>query len=71
MWTVVHFVKENSVEAVPSHWVKKTTCAWPKKDIKKHIHRRIIVNKSDFNYFPSRILKKCIGNFIIFFIYLV
>lgn len=36
MWTVVHFIKEDAVEAVPSHWIKKRMCAWPKKDIKKH-----------------------------------
>lgn len=63
MWTVVHFTNENSVEAVPSHWVKKDVCGWPKKNIKKHMHHRTIVNKYDFDYFPSRILKKGIGNY--------
>ncbi|KAF0749972.1 Uncharacterized protein FWK35_00025026 [Aphis craccivora] len=48
MWTVVHFTNENVVEAVPSHWVKKD----------KHIHHRSIINKFDFDYFPSRTLKK-------------
>jgi len=70
MWTVVHFIKEDAVEAVPSHWIKKGMCEWPKKDIKKHIYQKTIVNKFDFNYFPARILKKGIGNFIIF-IYIV
>jgi hypothetical protein len=52
MWTVVNFTKENAVEAVPSHWVKKDVCGWPKKNIKKHIHHRSIVNTFDFDYFP-------------------
>lgn len=63
MWTVVHFTNENAVEAVPSHWVKKNVCGWPKNNIKKHIKSRTILNKFDFDYFPSRMLKKGIGNY--------
>jgi len=31
-WNVVHFIQENSVEAVPSKWYndKLKKCAWPK-----------------------------------------
>jgi len=66
MWTVVHFINENAVEAVPSHWVKKDVCGWPKNNIKKHIQSRTILNKHGFDYFPSRTLKKGIGNFKLF-----
>uniref|UniRef100_A0A2S2QYK4 DUF4806 domain-containing protein n=1 Tax=Sipha flava TaxID=143950 RepID=A0A2S2QYK4_9HEMI len=64
MWTVVHFTNENAVEAVPSHWVKKDVCGWPKKNIKKHIHHRSIVNTFDFDYFPSRTLNKGIASYL-------
>lgn len=65
MWTVVSFDDENSVEAVPAHWVKNNLCAWPKKESKKHILHRTIPNKFDFNYFKSRVLKKGIGKYFI------
>jgi len=65
MWTIVSFDDEDAVEAVPAHWMKNNMCAWPKKDIKKHIQRRTIPNKFDFNYFKSRILKKGIGKYFI------
>lgn len=76
MWTVVHFTKENAVEAVPSHWVKKDVCAWPKTNVRKHINHRTMVNKYDFDYFHSRTLKKGIGNYklihsFIFFYFLI
>ncbi|XP_060879358.1 uncharacterized protein LOC132952838 [Metopolophium dirhodum] len=61
MWIIVSFDDEDAVEAVPAHWIKNNMCAWPKKDTKKHIQRRTIPNKFDFNYFKSRILKKGIG----------
>lgn len=65
MWIIVSFNDEDAVEAVPAHWMKNNMCAWPKKDIKKHIQCRTIPNKLDFNYFKSRILKKGIGKYFI------
>lgn len=65
MWTVVNFLSDNTVEVVPNHWVKKNECAWPNKDVKKHIHQRTISNSFDFSFIPSRILKKDIGNYFI------
>jgi hypothetical protein len=65
MWRIISFDYENSVEAVPSHLMKNNMCAWPKKDVKKHIQRRTNPNKFDFNYFKSRILKKGIGKYFI------
>lgn len=29
-YSVVHFIEDESVEAVPSCWVKGHFCAWPK-----------------------------------------
>ncbi|KAF0693336.1 Uncharacterized protein FWK35_00037077, partial [Aphis craccivora] len=60
MWTVVIFTEENTIEAIPSHWVRKdnNNWAWPKKNIKKHVERRTIPNSFDFNFHPSRFLKK-------------
>lgn len=28
-WTVVHFIEEESVEAVPTSWVHNEACYWP------------------------------------------
>lgn len=28
-WTVVHFIEEETVEAVPTSWVHGETCYWP------------------------------------------
>lgn len=65
MWTIVYFLNDNSIEAIPSHWVKKNTSAWPKKNTKKHIERRSFPNNYDFVFYPSRVIKKNIGNYYI------
>lgn len=61
MWSVVHFKNDNSVNAVPSTWVKRDMCAWPKRDVKRFLERRIIPNDFDFDFYPARLLKKDIG----------
>lgn len=61
MWTIVVLKKDNTVEAVPSHWLKNGLCAWPKKDPKKKLERRLKTNTFDFDFYPARILKKNIG----------
>lgn len=64
MWSIVLFTDENTIEAIPSHWIKKNnTCAWPKKNFKKHVEHRTIPNSFDFNFFPCRVIKKNIGNY--------
>ena len=65
MWSIVLFENENTVEVVPTHWVKNNVCAWPKKYVKKNVERRVLANKFDFNYFVSRTLKKNIGKLAI------
>ncbi|CAI6371408.1 unnamed protein product [Macrosiphum euphorbiae] len=68
MWSVINFETDNTVEVVPSHWFKKNgQCAWPKTTNKKYIHRavfkKIIPNKTDFNYFDARCMARNIDNF--------
>lgn len=32
-WTIVKFIVENSIEAVPTRWlIGSSTCSWPKYD---------------------------------------
>ncbi|KAF0711261.1 Uncharacterized protein FWK35_00028362, partial [Aphis craccivora] len=57
MWSIVHFRNDNSVYAVPSTWMKKDICAWPKRKVKRFIETRIIPNKFDFDFLPARLLK--------------
>jgi len=60
MWIVVHFIKENSIEAVPYTWYnsKEQKCAWPlsKNSVKRMIEKRIYPNKLEFKWFSARIL---------------
>eukprot|EP00102_Acyrthosiphon_pisum_P023081 XP_016660291.1 PREDICTED: uncharacterized protein LOC107883888 [Acyrthosiphon pisum] len=59
-WDVVHFLNDNSVEAVPHIWFKNKTCAWPKdpKQIKKFIEKRKIPNEKEFVFYPARKFKE-------------
>lgn len=68
MYSVVFFIKENTVDAVPSHWMKNNLCAWPKKHIKKCIERKLQPNDVDYDYFPARVLKKHISNYYLLLI---
>jgi len=65
MWSIVHFRNDNSVYAVPSTWMKKDICAWPKRKVKRFIETRIIPNKFDFDFLPARLLKGGIGKYLI------
>lgn len=69
MWNVVLFQNENTVAAVPSHWVKNSLCAWPKKDYKKYLERRVNPNKIEFDYYKTRVLKKDIGIYYLFYLW--
>jgi len=55
-WDIVLFKNDNSVEAVPSSWVNKHSCAWPKKskNAKKYIEKQIKPNPDDFKFYPAR-----------------
>lgn len=59
-YSVVHFLKENSVEAVPSIWIKNNYCAWPNNKLltSKYITNRRLPNEVEFKYFKVRVLCK-------------
>lgn len=55
-WDIILFKNDDSVEAVPSSWVRKNTCAWPKnsKYVIKYIEKQIKPNHDDFIFYPAR-----------------
>lgn len=60
-WSIVHFVVDDTVEVVPSQWIKRNGyCAWPKNlkmnDVKKLVKNKVRPNKFDFNLFKARCL---------------
>lgn len=57
MWSVVNFSIDNTVEVVPSFWVKDNKSAWPRKNAKHFIKQRLVPNKYDFEYLSIK--KKC------------
>lgn len=61
MWSIVEFVDDKTVEAVPNYWFKNQKCAWPKKNIKKMIQTRVYPNVLDFNFYAARKIGKDIG----------
>jgi len=56
LWDVVHFISQNTVEAVPYTWVKKSKCAWAKnaKSVKWFIVNHFKPNTTEFYYCPAR-----------------
>lgn len=62
-YSVVHFIKDNSVEAVPSIWVKGNLGAWPnnKSLTSKYITTRRLPNEIEFKYYKIRLLCKSIS----------
>lgn len=66
MWSIVHFLDDNSVQAVPSFWVVKDKCAWPKNNynLGKIRYNRIKPNEIDFNYYRARVFSKKISVFL-------
>lgn len=67
MWAIVHFTADNSVDYVPSSWIRKNgitmLCAWPNNDanLKKFRSNRLHPNKSNFTYYKCRVISKDIG----------
>lgn len=68
MWIVVHFLNEDTVEAVPETWFRKLdkTCAWPlqKNLVKKLIEKRSYPNEIDFQWLPARTLGRNYGKIL-------
>lgn len=65
-YSVVHFIEDESVEAVPSCWVKKHFCAWPKNKncVSKYIQNKHRPNEIDFIFLKARELLKGISKLI-------
>jgi len=61
MWSVVNFINDNTVETVPSFWLRKDKCAWPRKNPTMFIKRRSLPNKFDFVYLDARKIGKDYG----------
>ncbi|XP_025200037.1 uncharacterized protein LOC112597974 isoform X2 [Melanaphis sacchari] len=67
MWAIVHFTADNTVDYVPSGWIRKNgitvLCAWPNNDmnLKKFRSNRLNPNKSDFTYYKCRVISKDIA----------
>jgi len=70
-YSVVHFVNENTVEGVPSNWIKDNTCAWPfnQKNTKKMIEQKYHPNNKEFTYFKIRMLCSGISKLYYIFIF--
>jgi len=68
-YCIVHFFEDESVEAVPSYWVKGDLCAWPtnKNCISKYIQIKHKPNDYDFTYLKARVLLKGISMTTIFY----
>lgn len=65
-WSIVHFIVDNTVEIVPSQWIKRNGyCSWPKtlknNDVRKLVQNKVRSNKFDFNLFKARCLAGDIG----------
>lgn len=60
-YSVVEFTEDNSLEAVPTNWLKKNKCAWPitknYSTIRKLIERKSVPNEIEYIYLNARILK--------------
>lgn len=71
MGSVVVFNDDNSVESVPSFWIKNKKCAWPKKNSKQMIGRRSQPNEIEFDFLNARVLGNNIGMNCMFFLTLI
>ncbi|CAH1732122.1 unnamed protein product [Aphis gossypii] len=59
-YSIVHFFDDETVEAIPSFWMKGKFCAWPKNNlfIKKFIEKKMGVNEKEFKLLKARVLSK-------------
>ncbi|XP_022162403.1 uncharacterized protein LOC111028168 [Myzus persicae] len=66
MWVVVHFLNEDTVEAVPETWYRKKdkTCAWPivSKKSKKCIEKKDYPDEKNYQWLPARMLGRKYGS---------
>lgn len=67
MWSVVCFMNENTVAAVPSYWFRDGYCAWPNKFVRKSIERRKSPNELEFTSYKAKILHTDISNDLFYY----
>lgn len=75
-WSIVNFIADNTVEIVPSQWIKQNGyCAWPMtlkiNDVRKSVKNKVRPNKFDFQLFKARCLAGDIGKSNNYFILLI
>jgi len=60
-YSVVVFIDDNTIEAVPTSWIKNGMCSWSitKKDsvLRKLIERKSLPNDVEFNQYKIKVLK--------------
>lgn len=60
-YSVVEFIDDKTIEAVPTSWIKNGMCAWPitKKYsiLRKLIERKSLPNDVEYNQYKIRVLK--------------
>lgn len=64
MWSIVHFLDENTVETVPSKWFSKNKCAWPNNKSKRHIADQSDPIPECFKWYKARALLTDIGKYL-------
>ncbi|CAI6377759.1 unnamed protein product [Macrosiphum euphorbiae] len=59
-YSIVHFFDDDTVEAIPSFWMKDKMCAWPKNKlfIKKFIVKKMALNDKEFKVLKAWVLSK-------------
>eukprot|EP00102_Acyrthosiphon_pisum_P019491 XP_016656701.1 PREDICTED: uncharacterized protein LOC107882615 [Acyrthosiphon pisum] len=60
-YSIIHFFDDDTVEAIPSFWMKDKMCAWPKNKlfIKKFIEKKMApANDKEFKFLKARVLSK-------------
>uniref|UniRef100_A0A2S2NCT0 Uncharacterized protein n=1 Tax=Schizaphis graminum TaxID=13262 RepID=A0A2S2NCT0_SCHGA len=63
MWSIIHFLDENTVETVPSKWFSKNKCAWPTNKSKRHIADQSDPIPQYFKWYKARALLTDIESF--------
>ncbi|KAF5272886.1 hypothetical protein FQR65_LT17297 [Abscondita terminalis] len=56
-FVVVHFIKENSVSAVPETWLNEGKCYWPKTSLARPLIKQRTAPKSTWEQFDVKIFR--------------
>jgi len=73
LYSVVNFLNNNTVEGVPSNWIKDNTYAWPfnQKNSKQMIEQKYQTNNKEFTFFKIRMLSSGISELYHFYFQLM